>query len=214
MVSGNSGAGGAQILPGGNGSNGEPVVPANEAPAPNPNDAVSYETHRKLLAEKKKAAEELAATRAALDKLEAEKREREEADLKAKEDFKSLLAIREKELNEIKAESEKTKRQVLEARKLDSFLRSVNGVIDRRYWGLIDTDQIIVDPTTGEIDPLTVTKAAEAFRQTYPEIVAAPGRSIGMPTAAPTGGRVGLTYKDWLALPANEMAKRRKEVID
>lgn len=175
--------------------------------------SVAYETHRKLLNEKKKRDEELAQAREMIAKHELDAKERIEADLKQKEDYKKLLELREKELNEMKAESEKFKLRITEAKKLDAFLKAVNGVVPDRYWNMIDTDQIVIDLSTGQVDSISVAKAAETFRVTYPEIVQVKGGTTGMPQNAPAGGSASITYEEWKNLPAAEMRKHLKNVV-
>jgi hypothetical protein len=173
---------------------------------------VSYETHRKLLAEKKRRDEELALAREMIAKHEREAKEREESELRQKEDYKKLLELREKELTDARAEAEAHRRRMAEAQKIDAFLKAVNGTVPDRYWNLIDTDQIVIDPTTGKVDQISVTKAAEAFRANFPEVVMTKGGSLGMPQGAPRGGSGSISYEEWLQLPVAEMKKRMKDV--
>lgn len=178
----------------------------------NPGGTVSYETHRKLLSEKKRRDEELAEARAKADQLAADLKAREEKELREKEDFKKLLEIREKELLETKAEAQKLSSTMAEARKLDAFMRSLNGQVPRKYWGMIDTDSIVIDPSTGNVDEMSVGKAVENFRKEFPEIVQVKGAPIGMPTAAPGGSGGTLTMDQWKALPLKEKVARQKDV--
>lgn len=176
------------------------------------NDVVSYDTHRRLLAEKKKRDEENAALRSRLDAIEAANREREEAELKAKEDYKKLVELREKELTEVRAKLDQKERIFTEAKKLDHFTRALGTSIQPQYLGLVNTDEILLDPATGAVDEPSVARAVENFRQRYPEII--PTRHGALPAGAPIGNGGGLTYEQWLKLPVDEMRKRRKDVIE
>lgn len=203
---GSSGAN--QNSPGGN----PDPNPNGEATDPKTGDVVSYETHKKLLGEKKRVAEENAALKARLDALEADARKREEEDLKAKADWQKLAELREKEANDLKAQVEANKKIFSEAKKIDSFTKSLGSTIPPQYLGLIDTDEILMDPATGKVDEGSVTKAVENFRARYPEIIAT--RKGALPAGAPMGSGSGLLYEDWLKLPPNEMVARRKDVIE
>ena len=147
-------------------------------------DVVAYDTHRKLLSEKKKVQEEFKSVKEQLAALQAEKQEREEQELKAKEDWKQLVDIKDQELNNIKSELQSQRERELGARKLDAVLRSVGGDIDRKYWGLVELDKIAVNPDSGQIDEMSVTKYVEEFRSTYPETIK--GKNIpGVSNEAP-----------------------------
>lgn len=203
------------------GSSGTNQNPAGGNPDPNQNgdvtdpkdgDKVAFETHRKLLAEKKQVAAENAALKSRLDALEADNRKREEADLKAKEDWQKLAELREKESAELKAQVEENKRIFADAKKIDGFTKSLGASIPSQYLGLIDTNEILIDPATGKVDEGSVTKAVENFRARYPEIIGT--RKGSLPAGAPAGSGGGLTYEAWLKLPPKEMVARKSEVID
>lgn len=174
--------------------------------------SVAYETHRKLLAEKKRRDEELAAANAKIEAFQADMKAREEAELRQKEDYKRLLELREKELLETKAKNESFQRMVEEATKIQALQKALNGALDPKFRPLVDIDQIVLDPATGKVDELSVTAYAEKFRQTYPTVLVGTKMAPGMPTNAPQGGGGSLTYEAWLKLPRDEMIKRQKDV--
>ena len=60
-------------------------------------DKVAYETHQKLLREKKAIQEKAAELATKLASFEANQKAQDEAKLKEKEDYKALLALRESE---------------------------------------------------------------------------------------------------------------------
>lgn len=178
------------------------VLPGNEPPK---KETVAYETHLKLLDEKKKLKERL-------DSLEAAAKKREEDDLKAKEDFKKIAELKEQEANEFKQKLELVEARERNAIKLDAFLKTLDGKVDQKFWGHVDLDAILVNPDTGELDKMSVAKVVEKFRKEYPEIIQRPGQNQ-LPNAAAAGASGSkLTYEEWLKLPPKEMAARRNEV--
>jgi hypothetical protein len=199
----NPGSGGTGQTPGGASDN--PNNNQNPASgAPNP-QSVSYESYSKLLDEKKKRDEELRALR-------QRDKEREEADLRQKEDWKKLLEQREIELKD-----ERDKRNVLESRvqtsiKLRAFLGAVPGNVEEQYWPLIDTDQIVLHPETGMPDPATVAKVVKEFEQRYP-LVIQKNPNGSLPGDAPRGAQGQLSYEAWLKLPLKDKKARLKEMI-
>lgn len=168
---------------------------------------VSYETHRRLLNEKKKLQEEFAAAQTAL-------KDREEKELREKEDFKTLLALREKELKTLQSKVDISEQQKSEAVKLDSFLKSLDGQVDSKFWGHVDLSQIIVDPTTGQVDEMTVLKEVERFKKTFPEIIQRKGQAKVPATSPDYTSTNTISYEEWVKLPTKEMKARMKEVIN
>jgi len=175
-------------------------------------DSVAYETYRKVLNEKKSRDQALSEAQRKIEEYEQEQRAREEKELRDKEEFKKLLDIREKELADIKAKLTGIESNVRESRKLDAFLNTLNGTVPREYWGLINIDDIVLNPETNEIDETSVASAVEKFTKSHARLIDRPGQKTGLPNEAPAGNEP-LTYQEWLNLPAKDMAKRLKDVI-
>lgn len=186
-------------------------VPGDEGNK-NEQSTVSYETHRKLLSEKKKRDEELDALKKRLGEFESKEKERTEQELKQKEDFKSLLALRDKELQETKSRLTELTTQQVNALKLESFLSAIDGKIDRKYWGHIDLDKIKLNPDSGDVDEMSVTALVDQFKKEYPEIIKV-GRAPGLPPNSPQPSGGPLSYEQWLKLPLAEKKKRMAEVM-
>lgn len=174
-------------------------------------DQVAYETYRKVLSEKKAKDAALEEAKAKLAEYEAKEKERAEAELKAKEDWKTMLALREKELAEAKGEAEKLKSERVQGMKLDAFLQTMQGKIEHKFWGFIDLEEVKVGPD-GKIDQMSVTQAVENFKKQYPELIKT-GAGPKTPAESPSGHEA-ISYEEWLKLPAKEMAKRAKDIIN
>ena len=174
---------------------------------PNPTkDSVTYETHRKLLDEKKKI-------QARLEAFEAEKKAKEEEEAKRKGDFETLLRTREEENQTLKAQLKAKEELEVKRRKLAAVLDSIGGEVEPKWFSLIDTSQVVVNPDTGEVDQMTVTKAVENLRKTWPEMIKNPNPAR-LPADAPKGNTAGKISRDeWLKLSGKEMAKWRFDQI-
>lgn len=177
-------------------------------------DQVAYETYRKLLSEKKKRDEELESKNAELAQLKKAEKERHEAELKAKEDFKALLALREQELEKTKSEVLEMKTSLQDGAKLKTFLDTVNGVVEKQYWGLIDLDQIKVDPTTNLPDPLSVETLARKFEQEYGLVLKSKTAPKTLPNTAAQGASAKLTVSEWKALKDSKKMKENMHLVD
>jgi hypothetical protein len=199
--------GGDQQVPGGNADD-KPNDNKN-APDDEGGDAskgkVSYETYSRVLDEKK-------ALKKKVDEFEKGKRDAEEAKLAEQGNFKKLLEQREDELKSLKTENDGLKSTITGSRKMNAFLNAVTGEIPKQYLGLIDLEQIALDPQTGKPDEASVKKAARDFEKSYPDVVKRkdPNR---LPDDAPKGGAGQLlSYDAWLKLPDSEKASRMKDV--
>lgn len=168
-------------------------------------DSVSYDTHMKVLNEKKKRDDELAEAQAKL-------RAFEEAKLKEEGNLKALLEMRDKEIAEAKAKAAHVEEVLNNSVKLDAVLGKLSGQVDKQYFGLFDLSKIPIDPTTQMPDQLSVEKYAKEFEQTYSAIVKKPS-NIQMPNHAAQGNGVKLTYEEWLRLPLKEQKARLKDVL-
>ena len=159
-----------------------PVVSSEQAPnqpVVDPAKTVSYDTHRQLLSEKKKLAEQLAV-------IQGNNKEREEAELRQKEDWKTLLETRDQELDAVREELGGHKSRTRDARKIDRFLNTLDAKLDSKYWVLIDLEAIAINPDTEEVDDMSVTKAVETFRSRYAETLYTK-TGVKVPQSAPAG---------------------------
>jgi hypothetical protein len=200
-------------------SNPSGVAPDAPSGAPEASqDKVAYETYQKLLSEKKARDAQLAEYQRRFDEIEQQRRNETESKLKQKEDYQSLLKLREQELDEMRSklsakdsELGETKRTIESGVKLQSFLNALEGVVDRKYWSMIDLDSVLIDPTTGTPDPTSVKKSADLFAKSFPELVQK--KSVPRPPGSAPQNNNGLSYEEWLKLPVDEMKKRQKDIV-
>ena len=201
-------AGPSGAIPSASGTSGD----SGDSDSQNPSGKVDYETHRKLLGEKKRLAEQHAATQAELDKFRKAEEDRQVKEAEAAKDYEKL---KQQFADQLKAKESELAQHAVErtqAVKLDAFFAALDGKLERKYWGLIDVDAIIIDPSTKAPDQMSVTTYLEKFRKEYPEVIAKPGRS-SMPNDKPLGSSSGsLSYEEWLALPLKDKKLRQKDV--
>lgn len=175
-------------------------------------DFVSYDTHRKLLGEKKKEREENLRLRKQLNDLLEEKSMREEAQLKENNDWKALAEKRYEELKSHEAKLKQIEQDRIDAKKLDSFLSALPCNLERKFWRLIDIDKILVNPDSGEVDEMTVTKQVEVWKKEYPETLGYSGSGAKLPNESPKPTD-SLSYDKWKNMSAAEMRKHLKTVV-
>lgn len=177
-------------------------------------EVVSYETHRKLLGEKKKRDEENALLKKQLEESQAKEKARMESELKEKEDYKKLLELREAEKKELETKYTQLDSSLKDSAKLSAFLDKLGGSVEKQYWGLVNLDEILIDPNTGSIDEASVKQAASKFEQTYPLVIKKAGSSAKLPNDAAKGGNGKLTYSEWKALKTSKEMKERQGDVD
>jgi len=174
-----------------------------------PDTGVTYDTHRKLLSEKKKLSEKYAQQAAELEKFKAAQNEAEEHKLKEANDWASTLKANAEERVQ-KAENEKNELfgQISNAKKLNAVLKGVQGTIPDKYFNLIDTSSIVIDPETGDVDPATVSKAVEVFQANFPEVIQTKGKNFPASTAPDNSSSNGpAALDDFLKMNKSERAK-------
>lgn len=196
---------------------GNPNPPASgggnpEPTAPKPGDQVSYESHQRLLSEKKAEQEKRRQAEEELQKLKAEKEEREKKELTEQGKFKEALQKTEEELQKERLEKEGLLGSLREAAKKQAILREIPGLVPDRAHSLLPLDEISIG-ADGKPDPASVKAAAQKFEKECAFAIQKDTAGGGLPTDAPTGGNnKKLTVKEWKALPAAEMKKRHNEV--
>lgn len=170
------------------------------------NDTVKYDTYRKVLGEKKKMQQRL-------EELEAKQRDHEEKSLIEQNKYKEAYEATKKELEDQKIKLKTLEQQEVDGKKLQSFLETIDGKIESKYWGHISLDKIIVDDTTGEIDKMSVMREVEFVRSTYPEIIQR--KSSGtLPKDNPSNNGSGMIARsEWNKLKPTEMQKYRPDQI-
>lgn len=171
-------------------------------------DSVAYETHQKLLAEKKRAAERAAALERELAEVKEREAQRENEELERQKNFEQLAKNKDEQLKAAQAKLQAIENERVTARKLDAFLKTLGGDLPQHYWDLIPIDQIIVDPTTGQVDDMSVAKVVEGYRKTFPETIKVKNPPNTMPSDAPKGTPQGkMDYEQWKSLKYNDPEK-------
>lgn len=204
---------GEKKTPGSGGAEGDSGGKPGENNEPPKVETVLFDTHQKVLDEKKAQSGKLKEANSKLAEFEKAEKERKEKALLDDGKAAEALETSKKELAEEKLKNKRINDQIVESRKLSSFLQSVEGGVDKRYWSLIDTEKIKVDEN-GQPDPESIKEYSASFVEQFPEVLAhkqQPGMPPGNPTPPANGS---LTYEDWQKLPAKEMAKRINDVKD
>lgn len=177
-------------------------------------DFVQYDTYSRVLSQHKKSQAEAEAAKTKLAEYEAKEREREEKRLAEEGNYKQLLEIERKARAEEEVKRKDYERKLIDGHKLNAVLEKLPGKIKRpEYYSFIDTDKIIIDPSTGEIDERSLEIVKSEFLEKHGSLLER-ANGIGLPYNAPAIQSGGLTYDQWLLLPDKEKIARRKEVME
>ena len=176
-------------------------------------DWVSYDTHRKLLSEKKKASDRIADLEKRLAEIDRMKKESEEKSLADREEWKKLHDLKVKELEQKDKELQNWQQRHNDSRKLQTFLDHLPGSIDNEYWGLVPIEKIVTNPETGEIDETSVTELVADFAKKHHRLIDKPGSgSDGLPKGSPRGVESTVSYEQWLKMSAADKRKNLRAV--
>lgn len=182
-------------VPGGNGAVIEPKK-----------DSVAYETHQKLLGEKKRV-------QADLDVLLKAQEERERKELESKGEYQKLLENERKKAEEADTKFKSLQSEMIQGRKGNAILKALDHGVDPKFFAFLPLDQVLLDPDTGEINQTSVAKAAENFRKDFPELLKGKN-GPQLPNAAPQGSALTISRDEWEKLKtSNEMKKWKQHQI-
>lgn len=194
-------------------ANTAPVEPSTQGsadePTQQPKDSVSYETHRRLLDEKKREQAARKDLEAKVAAFEAKERQIEEEKLKAQGEFQKLLQLREQENQTLKQKLDAFDSQFKRAEKMNAFIKAAGTELDDKWLRLIDVDGIAYRPDAdNEIDHMSVQNAVETFRKTWPEAFKPKGSQI--PADMPNGQGY-ITESEWKKLTKSEDRRKYKQ---
>lgn len=180
-----------------------PVSDSGEPKDPKP-DTVSYETHRRLLDEKKKVA-------AKLSEFEAKEKAANDEKLRQQGEYQKLIEDREKQLAEANTKVSAYETQIDSARKLSAFQKAA-GDIDSKWLNLVDINKIAFKPDTKEVDEFSVKTAVDNFKKQWPEAIRRNNSSLPSPDMP--NGISSITESEWKKLKGSaEKSKYKPDQI-
>ena len=140
-------------------------------------DTVAYETHRKLLGEKKTVQKKyddlVALNKAGQDKALAEQGE-----------YKDLYNQSKERIAELEDELGETKDARDTFVRIRAVLSAIDGKVDKEYYPHLGYKNVIIDPDTKEVDEMSVSKVVEAFKAKHSVLIQG-NRPANLPKDAP-----------------------------
>lgn len=181
----------------------------------NKKDTVSYETHRRLLDEKKKAQAKAEELESRIRAFEEEKSKKEREELEKQGNYQKLLEQERQEKARIEGEHKQLVESIHTARKRAAVLRNIVGKVPEPVVdALLKVDGVALKED-GTVDEDTAKLVAQEFEQNFHYVIQRDKTNGGLPNGAAPGGAPGkkMTYKEWCALPnSKEMQKHYNDV--
>lgn len=181
-------------------------TPAVQPVVEEPKDIVAYETHKKLLDEKKKIQARL------MEYEQREKKEKEEILLKEGK-LQEALALKDKELEEERNRLRSFEQRDIQAKKLSAVIKGLGtSDLDDKWFQVIGNhiDDVEIDDD-GRVKQDSLMKVCESLKNTWPEMIK---RTLpGMPNGKPMGTATTISQADWRNLSASEMKKWKPNQI-
>lgn len=153
-----------------------------------------------------------------LSKFEQEESKRRDEELTQKGEFKKIIELREKEINDLKKglqdkDSEVTsyKKDLQDTYKANAFVNSLPGKLRKsEYLTFVDFEKIVFDPTTNSIDKKSVDNVVEEFMKNHGFLVDT-SHVRGMPTGQ---GQINNAPIDFKSLSLKDMKANLKSMIE
>lgn len=174
---------------------------------------VAYDSYKKVLNEKKAARAKATQLENELKTLREANEANEKKKLEEQGSYKELLEKERLKSAELENKLTDITGTLTTAQKRAAILKHIPGKVGDKYQFLIDTNKVIVDEETGEVDDETAKLAASDFLKEHSELVkkANPGLPPG---DAAGGGSKKITVSQWKALGDSKKMKEAYATVD
>lgn len=179
--------------------------------AENESQTVSYESHKRLLDQRKKDQEDLRAERSKREALEAKLAEDEQKKLEEQGNFKKISEDLKQKLEEKEKNLFALDKKVKDSQKIAAFKSKLPGELSHKdFLSFVKIDAIQFD-SNGDIDENSVKAEVERFSSIYPDVIKRKSEA-DLPNNKAEYSSTKLTKEEYEKLPLAEMKKRIKDV--
>ena len=177
-------------------------------------DVITYETHAKLLKQRKVDLERLHELESQLADVTRKQKEAEEAELKKQGQYQELLKLRDQELETERTRLKDMQREKDYREKLYAFESKLPGRIKRpEFLAFVDADSIKLNPETNQIDESSLDNCVQSFVNKYADLIDVRSTQK-LPSDAPRTFSAGkISYDEWVKLPLKEKKAKWNDVI-
>lgn len=146
-------------------------VPEDLNPEPTPEQVVAYDTHAKLLNQRKNDQGKLKEMADQLEQMKSQVKQQETAKLEEKQEYKKLYEASQNELEGIRKENQLKEKALVDDHKRRALEKELGGLKNAEYFRFADLSNIVVDEDTGLVDGNSVRLEANNFRKNYGELL-------------------------------------------
>lgn len=166
-------------------------APVEAAPSPSSED-VSYESHQRLLQQRKADQRKAKELEQELSRYRDADRAREQQELEAKGEYSKILSERENRIQELEAREEERLRREVESAKLNAFVRALPGKLrSQDYLAFVNTDDIPLDPESKSVDEGSLRRVVADFMSKH-SVLVEPEKKVNVPNQAPAPSAINL----------------------
>ena len=173
--------------------------------APRAEETVKYSTYKRVVSSEKN-------WKAKAEELQARIESEQNAALAEQGKYKELYENAQEANNTLQNQIAQQQKDREDFMKLRAMVGAIDGKVDSKYYGLMPIDKVLVDPETGELDQMSVTKAVETFRQEHGILIQGT-KPAQMPAQAPqyVQGQKSFTEMSTREM-ANDVGERLKNM--
>jgi len=189
-------------------------IPSGDDTDPKPvvKESVSYETHSRLLDQRKK-------DQVKFKDMETKWQEREALDAAATEkkllddgELKKVIDAQRSKIEELNGSLTVKDKFVTDTVKISAFMDKLPGkLLKHDYLHFVNLDKIAIDPDNSQVDDLTLNEVVNDFLKDHPNLVVADGKKLPADNAAASGGAMSL--EDWKKLPTAELKRKHYDEV-
>jgi predicted RNase H-like nuclease (RuvC/YqgF family) len=134
-------------------------------------------------------------------------------------DYKAILEQREKtiqelhdKLNQEQEKAESYEKNFVDMKKISALTDAIGGKLKhKKFYSLIETDKIVIDPVTGAVDEASLKDYANSFVKEFKDVIAFSEKRL--PTDAAKSATT-LSYEQWLELTKTDPKEARLRMKD
>lgn len=172
-------------------------------------ETVSVPAYRKLLTQRKNDQEKMRSLQEQLDVINNEKSASAEAKLQEDGEYKKLIELKDAELLKFKEDNGILANEIHRSTKRQAFFGKMEGKLKKNaYENFIDFDSIVIDPSSQQVDSMSVDAAVKSFLDEYGDLV-----DVGQAKTIPGNPAQALTAKHPSTMNAKEFSSALTDAL-
>lgn len=135
-------------------------------------EVVPYDTHRRLLDQRKKDTVRFQEIETKLKQYEQKEQQSVEQEAEAKGEYTKILGSYKQQIEDLKSRNTSYEKNLIDGQKLQSVLDRLPGKVKKQeFMSFIDLDSIVIDPSNGAIDDHSLDTTVNKFVKDYHDLI-------------------------------------------